>query len=167
MFEHHKPFCIFLCFKILAEQKYVNWSIRDYNAVLQLITILMLQRRDEGIIRQTSLLIVDFAKSLPASQLKNLVKHHQKVAGLIMHKMSKVFTYYTQMKILYVLKTIFSALDDGGASIIRKEKVFVIRGSNEVNDAIQLFDIVDTENFISVSTHKIILTNFIASLTFY
>lgn len=135
----------------IEDRNLIQWSPRDFNAVLQMTAMMLLKRNDERVLRQAANLMIDFAKSLSEHQLKKLVILHTKVASLIMQKLGRVGTYYTQMKILLVLKTILSCLDDGGASIIRNDKIFLLGSSNAAEDAVQMFDLVDTENFIWVS----------------
>lgn len=139
-----------MSFQILAEQNLVDWSPRDNIAALKMISILLLKNRDEGVLRQTAQLIVELAKSLPAEQMNKLVKQNKKVAALYFRKLSRVKTYYTQMKILLVLKTILSSLEDGGAATIRAEEAFIVGGTNAANDAVQMFDLLDIDNFIPV-----------------
>lgn len=90
----------------MQEKESIQWSLRDSNAFLLMVTSLLLKRKEDNVIRHASSILKEFVIHLPKVHLKPLANIHKKHIQLIFHKMSKVATFYTQMKLLDVLKTI-------------------------------------------------------------
>lgn len=127
------------------------WSLRDSHAFLLMIASLLLKRKDEKLIRDICIIIKEFAEKMTSSQLKQLVQNHAKSTQMIFHKMSKVSTYMTQMKLLAVLNKVLKSLDDGGAATIQKEKIIAACSPNAIRDTLEYFDFIDEDNFLNVS----------------
>lgn len=128
-----------------------TWSLRDSHAFLLMIASLLLRRKDEKLIRDICIIIMEFAEKLTTSQLKQLVQNHAKSTQMIFHKISKVSTYMTQMKLVAVLNKVLKSLDDGGAATIRKEKIIASCSSNAIRDTLEYFESLEQDNFLTVS----------------
>jgi hypothetical protein len=135
----------------VSELKLVEWPLRDSNAFLLMIACLLLKRKDETVVRQTCCIIKKFASLVSRTQLKNLVKIHQKEIQYILSKMSKVSTYYTQMKLLEILHIILSVLDDGGEKIIKQDRYVAVCSNSMVSDTVNFFLDINLNNFLHVS----------------
>lgn len=135
----------------MNNKNFIEWTLRDSNAFLLMITTMLLKRKEEFLIRKISVIMKEFVLQLPEAQLMNLVKLHQKPARLIFHKLSKVSTYYTQMKILDVLNVILKVSDDGGAKVINQESLIVNSYRETVADILHHFESVECNDLVHVS----------------
>lgn len=136
-------------FQRTASKKLINWNIRDSNAFLLLVTSVLLKRKDESVVRQICAVLLAFGKIVNEAELKNLARVHGKVMRLILHKMSKVATYFTQQKLLEVLLMILRANDDGGAQVFNSEKL--IAKSRNPESAFFFFERLEPKDFLVVS----------------
>lgn len=98
-----------------------------------------------------------FTTIISRSQLRNLVKIHQKEIQYILSKMSKVSTYFTQMKLLEVLHIILSVLDDGGERVIKQDRNVALCSSLMVSDTVNFFLDINLDNFLLVSFERKVL----------
>lgn len=112
---------------------------------------MMLKRNDDLVIRKLCVIMIEFAKLQTTADLKTLVMLHQKAALMIFHKLSKVSTSFTQGKLLDVLNLFLKVLDDGGKKTITSAMRVTGRGHQMSEEAFRLFELVDSDNFTSVS----------------
>lgn len=123
---------------------------------------MMLKRREEVVIRQVSLILIDFATGLKEKELESLAKLHSKIITYIFHKMSKVATLYTQTKLLKILNIVAPVFDDQGAKIIKQEKLVANFRSELAEKAFELFKAIKSDHFLNVSpTSQFISTDLI------
>lgn len=121
------------------------------NAFLLLITTMLLKRREEVVIRQMSSILIEFAESLSKKELGSLAKLHSKPIILIFHKLSKLSTFYTQMKVVKILFIVASVLEDQGANIIKQERLIRTAGPELAEEAFTHFKNIKREDLLNVS----------------
>jgi glutaminase len=101
-----------------------------------MVVLSILKRSDEMLIRQLcDRLKLFLCDCISESELKSLINYHHKETGMILHKIAKVKTFYTQMKLLEVLNIAFSVLDDNGASINKKERIFAHCDNTKIRES--------------------------------
>lgn len=143
-----------------SENKLIKWHIKDTNLFLQLISKLLLVRRDESLMRKACNVLVEFVSKMDEAQLKKLAGIHSKSLMLILKKMSKVSTVYTQMKLLKVLHVICRVLDDGGTKNIRQSRIVQKSETSAVDDLVGYFEGLHKEHFVEVMKASNSLANF-------
>lgn len=122
------------------------------NAFLLLITTMLLKRRDEVVIREVASILIEFAESMKEKELTSLAKLHSKPIIYIFHKMSKLATFYTQTKLLKILKIVASVLEDQGFKIIKQEKFLSTLGPEVAEEAFTYFKKIQSSDFVNVSS---------------
>ena len=137
--------------------KLVEWSLRDSNAFLLMITSLLLKRKDELVVRQICDIMKMFTRAIPLNQLKSLMKINQKHIQYIFNKISKVSTYFTQVKLLEILHIVLDFLDDKGEKVIKLEKLFA---TSNISRTMDLFHALDLGNFLNVSLFDLVYARF-------
>jgi hypothetical protein len=120
-----------------------------------MIVRLLLKRKDESVIRQTCSVMKEFFGRTSESDMKNLVKIHQKEIQYIITKMSKVATYYTQMKLVEILHIILSVTDDGGERIIKQDRHVAGCSRMMVSDTASFFQDIDLRDFQNVGLAQV------------
>lgn len=111
----------------------------------------LFKRADEELIRALCRDLKIFIQRLPKNLLKQLSRHYLKNIRIFIHKVSKVSTYFTQLKIVDVLSTILKALDDGGAQIIDMEGVALQNSKETIAGLIMNFHDIKDDDFVNVS----------------
>lgn len=112
--------------------------------------ILLLKRKDDGVIRQICKIIKKFADLSSDVELQHLARQHTKAFTIILHKLSKVSTYATQLKLLEVLNKILKVTDDHGVKVLRQEKILASRSRNAVLESLAYFELIEETDFVQV-----------------
>ncbi|CRL00548.1 CLUMA_CG013809, isoform A [Clunio marinus] len=134
------------CFTVALDLKLVKWSVRDINAMLMMITSLLLKRKDEVIIRKAASTFKKCIEQLDRDRkddITTIIQLHTKAVELLLHKMSKVSTFYTQLKVLNLLNLILKHFEDGGFDVIRNYKIFASCSGTVIHDAMEMFKAID------------------------
>jgi hypothetical protein len=102
----------------------VNWPLQNSKEFVLMITSLLLERKDEVVIRQTCSIMIDliFSSLMTEPQLKNFVET-KKIANVFFKMISKVSTFYTQKKLLEVTYKILNML---GEAVFKKEFTLLV-----------------------------------------
>lgn len=125
----------------------IEWNYRDSNALLLLMFKMLLEGNDEDVIRAAAVIVQKLIRRFTPGELAHLGKKHQKASRLMLYKISKAFTYYTQYKLLTVLHDFMGGQEGLTASVFEKEKEKLPIANDSFKDAIRLFKSLDPDNF--------------------
>jgi len=129
------------------------WSVRNLNAFFSMINQLMTARSDELIVRESCTHIMRFIQLVPEKTIKLLMGTQLKLARAVFSKLSRVSTYFTQLRLIEILRQLFRHLDDEGRSILQSQKTVDNDDGKRIQAMIKLFlevNLEDPEQFFTV-----------------
>lgn len=121
------------------------------NRIVGICTVMLIQRKEEDVIRNTCAVLKEVLDIIPASTLKVIVTKYAKTLTFIFQKLYLVQTYYTQLRILEIFVYITQDLKKLQTDTILKHHL--MRNAKEETKQIVLEKInkIDLKNFEIVS----------------